>query len=310
MKAGFQSHATGDRQRPEVLGCPDSIGVDGLPQECGQSRRREADDHPRPGFREPRLRCSRSGTATPHHPPRPRPSLSQNTHTPVSHQEGTCGEYPPSMPRLQIPTPRRLLLLAIAAALALAPASGCGATTTAPTTGTTVTASPAPPPGAVLVTGALKHPFQVTIDQLRGMPMHTVGVTFDDDKGTEHHTEGGVLLTQLLGPTTLATQNKKDDVLSFAVLAVGADGYRAAVSYGEISPDFANKDVLVAVTEDGKPLSRPRLVVPGDVKGGRYVRDLTELHVSRLTRAKTTTAAAAPTGVDVDNQTSTGWSAH
>jgi hypothetical protein len=139
----------------------------------------------------------------------------------------------------------------------------------------------------VLVTGALKHPFQVTIDQLRGMPMHTVRVTFENDKGTEHHAEGGVLLAQLLGPTALATQNKnkKDDLLSFAVLAVGADGYRAAVSYGEISPDFANKDVLVAVTEDGKPLSRPRLIVPGDVKGGRYVSDLVELRVSRLTPA-------------------------
>jgi hypothetical protein len=132
----------------------------------------------------------------------------------------------------------------------------------------------------VLVTGALKHPFQVTIDQLRGMLIHTVQVEFQNDKGTEHHTEEGVLLAQLIGPTALATQNKKDDLLSFAVLAVGADGYRAAVSYGEISPDFANKDVLV-----GKPLSRPRLVVPGDVKGGRYVSDLVELHVSRLTPA-------------------------
>jgi hypothetical protein len=137
----------------------------------------------------------------------------------------------------------------------------------------------------VLVTGALKHPFQVTIDQLRGMLIHTVQVEFQNDKGTEHHTEEGVLLAQLIGPTALATQNKKDDLLSFAVLAVGADGYRAAVSYGEISPDFANKDVLVAVTEDGKPLSRPRLVVPGDVKGGRYVSDLVELYVSRLTPA-------------------------
>lgn len=85
--------------------------------------------------------------------------------------------------------------------------------------------------------------------------------------------------------TALATQNKKSDLLSFAILAVGADGYQAAVSYSEISPNFANKDVLVAVNEDGKPLSRPRLVVPSDVKGGRYVHDLIGLHVSRLTPA-------------------------
>ena len=71
--------------------------------------------------------------------------------------------------------------------------------------------------------------------------------------------------------------------MSSAATAVGADAYQAAVSYGEISPDFANKEVLVAVTQDGKPLSRPRLVVPGDIKGARYVSDLIELHVSRLT---------------------------
>ncbi len=122
---------------------------------------------------------------------------------------------------------------------------------------TTTPTQPAPLPGAVLVTGALKHPFEVTIDQLRGMPMHTVRVTFQNDKGTEHHTEGGVLLAQLLGPTALATQNKKGDLLSFVVLAVGADGYRAAVSYGEISPDFANKDVLVATSRGWHAVEPP-----------------------------------------------------
>ena len=115
--------------------------------------------------------------------------------------------------------------------------------------------------------------------------MHTVQADFRTDTGTEHHTEVGVLLAHLIPPNALATQNKKHDSLSFAVLAVGADAYQAAVSYGEISPDFANKDVLIAVTQDGKPLSRPRLVVPGDVKGARYVSDLIELHVSRLTPA-------------------------
>lgn len=191
------------------------------------------------------------------------------------------------MPTLRILKCRRWILLAVTATLALAPVSGCGSTATAPTGAavTTTPARPVSPPGTVLVTGALKQPSPVTIDQLHGMAMHAVQVEFQNDKGTEHHTEVGVPLAQLIPPTALATQDKKHDLLSFAVLAVGVDGYQAVVSYGEISPDFANKDVLVAVSEDGKPLSRPRLVVPGDVKGARYVINLIELHVSRLTPA-------------------------
>jgi hypothetical protein len=47
-------------------------------------------------------------------------------------------------------------------------------------------------------------------------------------------------------------------------------------------PDFGNRGILLAISEDGKPLPRPRLVVPGDVKGGRYVSDLAELRVTRV----------------------------
>ncbi|MGH3670530.1 MAG: hypothetical protein ACRDSH_07820 [Pseudonocardiaceae bacterium] len=156
---------------------------------------------------------------------------------------------------------------------------------TAPAVSATVTTTPArpvPSPGTVQVTGALTHPFCTTLDQLRAMPQQTVRVEFQSDKGSQHHTEVGVPLAKLIPPTALATHARKEDLLSFVVLAVGADGYRAALSYGELSPDFGNKGVLLAITEDGVPLSSPRLIVPGDVKGGRYVTDLTELRVSRL----------------------------
>jgi len=79
----------------------------------------------------------------------------------------------------------------------------------------------------------------------------------------------------------LATTDRKNDALSFGVLAVGADGYAALVSFGEISPEFGDRGVLLATAEDGKALERPRLVVPGDVKGGRYVSDVVELRVIR-----------------------------
>ena len=63
------------------------------------------------------------------------------------------------------------------------------------------------------------------------MPQHTVEVQFQNDKGTEHHTEIGVPLTQLIPCSALVTRDKKQDLLSCAILGVGADGYQAPVSY-------------------------------------------------------------------------------
>jgi hypothetical protein len=41
---------------------------------------------------------------------------------------------------------------------------------------------------------------------------------------------------------------------------------------------------MVAYAEDGNPLQQPRLVVPVDTDGARYVRDLIELRVVNLAR--------------------------
>jgi hypothetical protein len=71
----------------------------------------------------------------------------------------------------------------------------------------------------------------------------------------------------------------KHSELSAGVLVIGADGYRALVSHGEIAPAFANRGVLLALAQGGQPLARPRLVVPGDADGGRYVRDVVEFAV-------------------------------
>lgn len=161
-----------------------------------------------------------------------------------------------------------------------APPSGSVATPPAPAApATSTTAAPA---GGVMVTGDVRRPGPVTATQLTGMTQHTVSVQFGSAKGTETHTETGVLVSDLLPVSALATTSRKNDQLAFAVLATGSDGYAALVAYGEIAPDFGNRGVLLATTQDGAVLAHPRLVVPGDVKGGRYVTDVVELHVARV----------------------------
>lgn len=55
------------------------------------------------------------------------------------------------------------------------------------------------------------------------------------------------------------------------------------MAWGEISPEFAAKPVLVAHIEDAKQLDQPRLV-PGHIEGGRYAIDLAERRIVDLVR--------------------------
>ena len=163
-----------------------------------------------------------------------------------------------------------------------AQASGSVATQPTATAAVPATSATATPAGGVMVTGDVRRPGPTTVTQLTGMTQHTVSVQFSSGKGAETHTETGVLLSDLLPVSALATTSRKNDQLAFAVLATGSDGYAALVAYGEIAPDFGNRGVLLATAQDGAALPHPRLVVPGDVKGGRYVSDVVDLRVVRV----------------------------
>lgn len=160
--------------------------------------------------------------------------------------------------------------------------SGCGAASS------TLPASSSPPAipavGSLVLTGDLKRPGPISTDQLRALPQQTITVSFGTGKGPEQHVETGVALVGLLPPEALATRTPTNDLLSFAVLVLGADGYAAAPSYGELSPKFGNHGALLALSQDGTRLDRPRLIVPGDADGGRDVTDVTELHIQRISR--------------------------
>jgi hypothetical protein len=174
-------------------------------------------------------------------------------------------------------------LLTVAAGLVLL--AGCAGPAAAPAaTSPSSAASPSghPPavPGQLRVDGAVDRPVTLSIAQLAAMPGRTVAVRFGTEHGSQQHTETGVTLRDLVdraGPAL--TPGRKHDVLSFGVLVVGSDGYRTLLSYGEISPAAGNRDALLATSEDGHPLAAPRLVLPGDVQGARYVSGVVELDV-------------------------------
>jgi hypothetical protein len=61
------------------------------------------------------------------------------------------------------------------------------------------------------------------------------------------------------------------------VAGVGDDGYVAVVTPAE--QWVGRRSLQISLNEDGTALAEPRLVVDGDVKGGRYVSGLVNLVV-------------------------------
>ena len=151
-------------------------------------------------------------------------------------------------------------------------------------------ASAGPPAGApsdqFTVTGAVTTTKTFDLAALKALPRVTATVN-----GT---TWAGVSLWTLLDKSVGIANDPavKNDGLAKIVVATGNDGYRAAFSLGELDPAFGNQPDLIAYEAGGKPIGPDgfaRLVVPNDVKGGRYVARLVSLQVIATAPAATTT---------------------
>ncbi|MBC7807871.1 MAG: hypothetical protein H7145_17195 [Akkermansiaceae bacterium] len=81
---------------------------------------------------------------------------------------------------------------------------------------------------------------------------------------------------------------RKNPNLSLVVTAVGADGYTAAFSFGELSPEYGKRTVYIALDQDDKPLpgGSVELLVLTDGKPSRYVHDVRKLIVTDTTPAR------------------------
>ncbi len=140
----------------------------------------------------------------------------------------------------------------------------------------------APKPGRVLITGDVEKRLRLDASDLARLPQQVVTVTFMSGSGAQTRTFTGPLLLDVLN---LAQPDFdpaiKGDKLRHYVVATASDGYQAVVAWGEFDPEFGAKKILLAITEDGVSLADagPRLVVPGDVRGGRYVSNTVSIRL-------------------------------
>lgn len=134
------------------------------------------------------------------------------------------------------------------------------------------------PPGTLRVTLAGKSN-DWTADKLTSLPHTTLTVHNEHTKADE--TYSGVPLIALLTPLGVTDKPHGKD-LSLYVTAVGSDGYEAVYSIGEVTPDVGASTIIVADTENGKPLSADgplKLIGTGDKRPARWVRNLVAIKV-------------------------------
>jgi len=71
--------------------------------------------------------------------------------------------------------------------------------------------------------------------------------------------------------------------LASCLLVEAADGYRAVIALPEIDPAFSDKQIVLAYLKDGKPLDEKegpyRIVIPGEKRMARWVRQVTTLKI-------------------------------
>lgn len=135
----------------------------------------------------------------------------------------------------------------------------------------------------IKLTGAVDERGKVTAAELRAFPQRTVKASYIMGVTRQDRTFTGPLLLDVLTDAGADLRDILNDELRYALVVRATDGYEAVLAYAELLPKYAGKKVLIALTEDGKRLAIPRIVVPGDNHGGRYVFDVAQIAVLRLT---------------------------
>ena len=118
--------------------------------------------------------------------------------------------------------------------------------------------------------------------QILALPAITVNAAFETEHGPFKAVFSGPLLWTILGATSSINPKAPKLLLREFALVTGSDGYSALLALAEIAPEFEDKNVILATKMNGKYLGARhfRIVVPGDRKGGRSVRDVVRIAVS------------------------------
>jgi DMSO/TMAO reductase YedYZ molybdopterin-dependent catalytic subunit len=143
---------------------------------------------------------------------------------------------------------------------------------------------PAPTSRLVLrVRGDVPRPLELTAPEFGRLPRHTVRAK--DHDGKEADFEGVPLVEVLKTSGVKFGQDLRGPALATYLVVEAADGYRAVFALAELDPAFTDRVILLADRRDGKPLGQSegplRVIVPGEKRHARWVRQVIGLKVAR-----------------------------
>lgn len=124
----------------------------------------------------------------------------------------------------------------------------------------------------------------LTLAELAALPQIEVTVTGKD--GTTIAFRGPTLraLVTLVGaPTGHAFRGPN---MLIVIVAEASDGYKAAYMLAEVDEGFGNRNGILALTQDGKPLSAKdgpfRVIMPGEEHHARWIRMVQRISLTRV----------------------------
>ena len=132
------------------------------------------------------------------------------------------------------------------------------------------------------IAGDVPHPRTFQEQEWKQLKHVALTATNTHDKKTA--TYSGVPLRDLLKDAGVPSgESLRGKAFTTTIIVSAADGYQVAFSVGELDESVGNLQVLVADSEDGKPLAQEtgplRLVVPSDKRPARWVRMVKTIRV-------------------------------
>jgi DMSO/TMAO reductase YedYZ molybdopterin-dependent catalytic subunit len=136
--------------------------------------------------------------------------------------------------------------------------------------------------GILQIGGDVGHPRTFQEQDWKQLKHISISATNAHDKKTA--TYSGVPLRDLLQEAGVPLgENLRGKALAISIVIIASDGYQVTFSIAELDESIGNAQVLVADSEDGKPLGPTagplRLVVPGDKRPARWVRMVKAIRV-------------------------------
>src|ERR1700730_4345009 len=140
---------------------------------------------------------------------------------------------------------------------------------------------PVPPSPGLLVQRMGQASRVISIDRISALKAITQKVAFMTDRGEQQSEWTGPSLWDVLAASGVTESIKPGEQVRLTVRVTGADGYSAVIALAEIAPQFAGRPIQLADHMNGAllPDHALRLIVPGDRRGGRSVRDVIRIDI-------------------------------